>query len=467
MTPRLLAGVRCMILPASDCTGSNAMRFDLKPIEFKLAPRTAMNPFCLLFVLLACTHLAAAAEPAGQGNWPTWRGPHDAGCGGGGAYPAGWAEGRNILWTTALPGAGCSTPAVWNDQILLTSPHDGQEVVLAYDWQGQLRWETVIGPERKGKHRNGSGTNPSPATDGERLFVYFKTGDLAGLNLAGKLLWKTNLQERFAKDSLYWDLGTSPVLTQKSVVVAVMHNGDSYLAAFDKATGDLQWKVARNYETPTEGDHSYATPLVIDQQGRQVVVVWGAERLTAHAADDGRMLWSCGGFNPEQNRNWVAVASAVVSGDMAIVPYGRGTSLAGVRLGGDGDITATNRIWTRHDTGAFVPSPAVANDKLFVLRDGGELECIDSKTGTTLFSGRLPKHRDKYYASPVVAGGKLFAAREDGMVFVADINNRFELLSENDMHERVIASPVAVRGRLLIRGEEHLYCIGTREPATR
>lgn len=403
---------------------------------------------------------APADEPAAVRQWPRWRGPHDQGSTRDAEYPAGWSDPKQVLWKTKLPGIGCSTPAVWSEQILLTSPADGQNAVLAFDWQGKLLWQTAVGPESPGKHRNGSGSNPSPVTDGRRVFVYFKSGDLAGLDLDGRLLWKTNLQQKFAKDTLYWDLGTSPVLTDRDVVVAVMHSGESYLAAFDQETGALHWKAARNYKTPVEGDHSYATPQYITSGGRRFLLVWGAEHLTAHSPDDGALLWTCEGFNPDQNGNWVSVASAVVAGDLAVVPYGRGSRLAAIRLDGTGDVTQTHRLWTRTDTGSFVPTPAIDGNRLYLVRDDGEVECIALDSGKTLWKDRFPKHRAKFYASPIVAGGKLYAPREDGVVFVAEVGEKFKLLSENDLGEHTIASPVPVGGKLLLRGEEHLWCIG-------
>lgn len=414
----------------------------------------------LSFLFVSCMTISFAAAPEGGRHWPRWRGPHDNGNAPGGTYAESWQDGKHILWKTKLPGIGFSTPAVWNDHILVTCPVESQNAVLAYDWKGNLVWQTTLGPEQPGKHRNGSGCNPSPVTDGSGIFAYFKSGELAGLNFAGEVQWKTNLQERFAKDTLYWDVGTSPVLTQKSVVVAVMHSGESYLAAFNKATGELDWKVARNYKTPVEGDHSYATPTVIERNGQEVILVWGAERLTAHAPDDGRILWTCSGFNPEQKDLWVAVSSAVVADDVAIVSFGRGTRMAAIRLDGQGDVTDTHRLWTRNDTGTFVPTPVIHDGKVLLVRDEGEVEAVDLKTGKTLWSDRFPKNRNKFYASPVIAGGKLYAPREDGVVFVADISGTFKLLSENDMGERVIASPVPVAGLLLIRGEQHLVCIG-------
>lgn len=402
---------------------------------------------------------ASSVSGADIDSWPRWRGPSDQGSNERGVYPVKW-DAEHVLWKAALPGKGCSTPILWKQRLFLTAPREGQDTVLGFGWSGKSLWQTSVGPERAGRHRNGSGSNPSPATDGQNLFVYFKSGQLAALDLEGRLLWKTNLLEQFGKETLYWDYGTSPVLTEACVVAALMHHGESWLAAFDKRTGALRWKVARNYETPVEGDHSYATPLVIRHQDRESLLVWGAEHLTAHDPADGRLLWSCGDFNPEAKANWVAVSSPVVVGDIAVVPYGRGSRLHGIKLGGQGDVTATHRVWKREDTGTFVPSPAVYRGRVYLARDRGEIECIDPATGRTIWNGQLPKNSSSYYASPALADGKLYAAREDGVVFVARVEGPFEVLAENPMGERIIASPVPVANRLFLRGEQHLFCVG-------
>lgn len=415
-----------------------------------------LNNLLLTLTTILLVTMARAEDPS---NWPRWRGPRDNGSNAIGKYPVKWDATANLLWKAALPGKGCSTPIVWNQRIFLTAPVEGKDAVLAFDWSGKRLWQTTFGPERPGKSNNGSGCNPSPATDGQGVFVYFKSGTLAAVDLDGKLRWKTNLQERFGGDTLYWDIGTSPVLTEKDVVVAVMHHGNSYLAAFDKLHGELHWKVARDYDTPPEGDNSYTTPNVIRRQGKEALLVWGANHLTAHDAADGTILWSCGDFNPEGTQNWPACASPVIAGDIAIVPYGRGKRLHGIKLGGSGDVTATNRIWKRDDTGSFVPTPAEYKGRVYLLHDKGGIECIDPATGKTLWTGALPKNSNSYYSSPSVADGKIYAAREDGVVFVARVEGTFEVLAENDMGERVIAAPVPVSSRLLLRGEKHLFCV--------
>lgn len=411
------------------------------------------------FVSLFAGSVGLTAEIS---NWRSWRGPVANGSVELGSYPDKF-DAENYQWRTELPGKGCSTPILLDGMIYLTSAADGHDALLSYDIDGKERWRAVFGKENAGKHRNGSGSNASPVTDGDAIFVYFKSGTFAAVELDGTVRWKTDLVERFGKDTLFWDHGTSPVLTGKHVVMTRMHKGESWLAAFDKVSGKMAWKVARNYTTPVECDHGYTTPLVIQHQGKESILVWGAQHLTIHNAVDGEVSWSCGNFNPDGKKLWPAIATPVIVGDMAVIAYGRNDRgiprLHGVRLTGTGDVTATNHVWQRDDVGTFVPTPVAYKGRVILVRDRGEVACIDPATGSTVWENAFPKHRANYYASPLVAGGKLFAPREDGVVFVASIaNDKFELLSENDMAESVIGSPIPASNRILIRGVKHLFC---------
>ncbi len=405
------------------------------------------------FVILQFFNCAIA------GNWPAWRGEDATGSTTNGNYPSELNQKKNLLWKAPLPDKGCSTPVVWEDSVFLTSPISGEDSVLSFSIAGEKNWQTKIGPERKGRHLNGSGSNPSVVTDGKNLYALFKSGNLACLDFDGKIIWKKDLSS-YGKDTLYWDFGTSPILTSNHLIVALMRKGNSWLLAFDPKTGSVAWEKERNYKTPPECDHSYATPTLIEHKGQEAILVWGAERLSAHSAKDGEMHWVSTGFNPKQKKNWVVVGSQVVVGDIAIVPYGRGTHMKGVRMGGTGDITESNLLWTRTDTGCFVPSPAVAHGKVYVLRDRGEVHCIDPKTGKSHWEDAFPRASSSYYGSPTVAGKKLYAPREDGVILIADISKSFKFLGEFDMGERVIASPVPVNDKILIRGEKNLLCFG-------
>ncbi len=164
--------------------------------------------------------------------------------------------------------------------------------------------------------------------------------------------------------------------------------------------------------------------------------------------------------------NWPTIASPVICGNLAVVPVGRDDRpnqghLQAIRLDGSGDVTGTHRVWKRDDVGVFVSSLAEYQGRVYLLRPRGNIVCLDPTTGSTIWTGSLPRTNASYYASPVIANGVLYAAREDGVVFAVRVRDKFELLSENPMHERIIASPAVADGRLLLRGDEHLFCIET------
>lgn len=419
-----------------------------------LMPRRSL----LAFLLMCCGLLE------GRADWPNWRGPSGLGSVAAGVYPDRWKPG-SVAWKAALPGKGGSSPAVWRDRVFVTVPAEGEDAVLAFDLSGTLVWQTKLGPASPPKHRTlGSSCNASPVTDGRAVYVYFRSGRLAALGLDGTVRWKINLTERFGSDNLFWDQGSSPVITDKDVILPRMHGGDSWVAGFDRQTGELRWKVARNFKAPTENDNGYGTPIFFEHQGKPAFLLWGADHLTAHAAGDGRLLWTCAGFNPNGTGYWPAIASPVVSGNLAIVPVGRDdrsgqARVHAIRLDGQGDVTASHRVWKREDVGVFVTTPAVYQGRVYLLRHRGEVVCLDPESGRTHWAESLPAGPSSYYASPVIGHGRLYAAREDGMVFSARVGERFELLGEQAMGERIVASPALSGGRLFLRGDKHLFCI--------
>jgi outer membrane protein assembly factor BamB len=421
------------------------------------------SPVRLRFLLLSALVVPAFVVYA-EHDWPHWRGPNVNGSITTGSYPVKW-DTNTVAWKVALPGKGTSTPIVSKDRIYITSPAEGQDALLAFDFTGRRVWQVKLGREDPPKHRTlASSGNASPVTDGKSIFVYFKSGNFAAVEFDGTVRWKINLVERFGRDELFWDQGSSPVVTDQHVVMARMHGGDSWIAAFDKATGELRWKQPRNYDVPTENNNGYATPVLFDHAARKALLVWGADHLTAHDAGNGKVLWFCGGFNPQGTGYWPAIATPAVVGNIAVVPVGRDdragqARVHGIRLGGAGDVTATHRAWKRDDLGVFVTSPTIYEGRVYLLRHKGQVVCLDPATGRTVWTGAFPEHRAPYYSSPVIAGGILYAAREDGTVSTAKVGEKFEFISANPMGERVIASPVPAAAHLFIRGDKHLFCV--------
>ncbi|MBN8248142.1 MAG: PQQ-binding-like beta-propeller repeat protein [Verrucomicrobia bacterium] len=408
--------------------------------------------------------LLATGGVAGADDWPAWRGPAAQGSVETGRFPERWTS-DTVTWKLELPGKGTSTPIVSGGRIYLTTPSGDQDALMAVGLDGSRLWETRVGLLSEPKHRSlASSCNASPATDGTAVFARFRSGHLVAVEPDGTLRWRVNLTEKFGAENLFWDSGSSPLVAGDQVVISRLHGGESWVAAFDAKTGELRWKQARNFKTPSENDNGYATPVMVSHAGAPAVLIWGADHLTAHALRDGALLWTAGGFNPEGTGYWPAIATPVVWKDIAVVPVGRDdrpgqARLAGVRLGGSGDVSTSHRAWHRSDLGVFVAAPAVSGDRVYLLRHRGEVACVDPATGTTLWTGAFPRTSAPYYASPAVANGILYAAREDGVVFAARVGGQFELLSENPMGERLVASPVPAADRLLLRGDQHLFCI--------
>jgi outer membrane protein assembly factor BamB len=426
------------------------------PCDYPLRKMKNLSP---LFAGTALT-LILFAIPASADEWPQWRGPDGLSIAEPADYPTTFSSEKNVEWKIELPGVGSSTPIVWKDQIFVTCGNGGEDCVLSFGWDGKLIWAKDLGPERPGKHKNGSGSNPSPITDGENLIVYYKSGTVASLTLDGKLNWKTNLQEKYGEDTLWWDLGTSPVFAEGNIVIAVMQEGESYVVALDPENGSEVWKVDRTFPVQKETGQSYTTPYVTEIDGKNTIVIWGADRLTGHDPKDGSTIWTCEGFNPEDKAMWRVIASPAFTNDIAVIPFGRTKFSAGVRMGGSGNITESARLWERDDVGADCPTPVGRDGKVYLLTDRGKIHCMDAETGKDLWVGEIPRAAAKYYSSPILAGNLLYCAREDGVLTTVEVGEEgMKVLSQNDMGERLAAAPVPVNGKLLVRGVEHLYCL--------
>jgi len=414
----------------------------------------------LLRIALLIAVSAAALSPARADNWPRWRGPNFNNVAPGDGYPLDWSKTQNVRWKHSFAARGSSTPAVWGEQLFVTLSEKEQNLLLCLDRDGKQLWQATIGEPRPGKHKKATGANPSPATDGRFVFVYYKSGDLACLNFAGEILWRKNLQEMYGEDTLWWDLGTSPVLTENHVVVACMHSGPSYLVAFEKASGKLAWKQDRNLDAPLEANQSYSTPVVIEHDGREQLIVLGADHVTAHDAKTGEEIWRVGGLNPTGHKYFRSIASPVVSDGIVVAPYARGKTLTAIRLGGEGDVTGSHVLWTKEGVSADVPSPAAADGRVYVCTDRGEVACLNIETGETIWGDRVEKSRHAFSASPVLADGRIYVTREDGATFVLEAGDEFNLLAKNELDEFTVATPVFVDGHVYIRTFENLYCIG-------
>lgn len=427
---------------------------------------------------------AGSATPAGaEARWPQWRGADGSGVAGAKVPPTEWSATKNVRWKTPIPGRGHSSPVVWGGRVFLTSAvegdvvpgakaikHivDGQEflhpdavgadrkhslLVLALDADtGKLLWQRSAfeGTPRDSRHRKASFASPTPATDGERVYAYFGSDGLYAYDFDGQLAWKVDLG---IVGSLGVGTGTSPLVWNGLVIVLCDEDEgkNSFIVALDARTGRERWRTKRSVQI------NWSTPLLVSAAGHTELVAGGNEAVIAYDPATGRELWRAPGLGSN------AVPSPVASGDLVVVSTGYPNKLAmALRAGGRGDITGTPRVaWTYEKGTAYVPSPIIYGDQVYLVTDKGLLTALDVRTGKVLYEGGRVPVPATFTASPVAFDGKLLLLSEEGDGFVIKAGPTHEVLRTNALGEPVHASPAVAAGRLFIRTQNHLYCIGS------
>ena len=424
---------------------------------------------------------AAAPLAAAPPHWAQWRGPDGLGIANDAGVPLEWSATKNVVWSAAIPGRGHSSPVVWGDRIFLTTAIEGDVVpgakavrhimegqdfqhpdgvgadheqslaVLALDAaSGKILWQKTAwkGAPYDTRHKRGSFASPTPVTDGKRVYAYFGSEGLYVYDFEGRLewSWKTGGIASFGVG-----VGTSPVLYEKLVILQCDEdNGEkSFIVALDRKSGKEVWRARRNVEV------SWATPILVTSGGRRELVTAGNQAIIGYDPASGRELWRSKGL--ESN----AVPSPVAGDDVVVLSAGYPAKIAlAMRAGGSGD--ANDRVLWRYDKGtAYVPSPILVDGLLYLVTDKGLVTCLDAKTGKVHYEGGRPPSGTSFMASPIAVAGHLLMSSMDGDTIVLKAGPTHEVVRANPLGEPIAASPAVAGGRLYIRGEHHLFAIGT------
>jgi outer membrane protein assembly factor BamB len=389
----------------------------------------------------------------GASYWPRWRGPGGQGVAAGQGYPDTWSDTQNVLWRTAVPGRGHSSPIVWRDQIVLTTGYDdGRVSVISVGrTDGRKLWET-FGPNRtpENLHHKNSHASATPTSDGTRVYASFGNKGIMAVDLNGKLLWHRSLG---TFDNYHGTAG-SPLLYKDRLIVFQDHAGGSeggaFIAALDAATGRTLWRTARR------GTVGWSTPIAIRAFDHDEIIVSSQQRVSAYNPDTGRELWSCGGNLFE------VIPTPVVGLGMVFCSSGRAGPTLAIRPGGTGDVTNTHVVWQSPKGSPFVPSPLLYGDQLYLVNDMQSIATsFEAATGKLLWQGRMGvATREGFSASPVGVDGKVFFTNDEGETFVLEAGREFKLLRVNRLNAQVLASPALVDGRWYFRTGRELLAIG-------
>ncbi len=400
-----------------------------------------------LVLFLARAGLAAATE-----DWPQFRGPTGQGHSAEQGLPLEWSESRNVLWKTAVPGRGWSSPVVAGGRVWLTTAMNtpggaslrllgfdidtGREVVNAE----AFRLRSADLTNAKNSH-----ASPTPILDGDRLYVHFGASGTAALTTAGVVVWKTQLPYESQHGN-----GGSPALYRDVLIISCDGSDQAYVVALDTRTGKVRWKTPRRYPA----DQAYSTPLVIRVGERDQVVSVGAYRAAAYDPESGKEIWRVS--YPDGFSN---VPRPVFGHGLVYLATGfQQPSLLAVRADGTGDVTKTHIAWTLQRGAPYTPSPLLVGDELYVMNDLGILSCLDARTGAVHWLQRIGGNHS---ASPTFADGRIYFLDEDGVATVIAPGKIFRKLATNTLDGAMLASMAVSNRSIFIRTHTHLYRLGT------
>ena len=434
-----------------------------------------------LFSTFALILLLALGAPAVAENWPHWRGPNLDSTSGETGLPVSWSANgdgdENVRWRYDLPGPAASTPIVWEDRIFVTSTEKEGDalLVLAIDRDGKLQWtaRTDSGSVKvfeQFAHETNAAA-PSPVTDGEHLYVLFGTANLWSLDMAGKVAWQADLAQRYRTPKTYFGLSTSPLLRGDRLYLQLLHTDAQLAVALDKATGKEVWKHERPTDATDECLHAYTSvmPFAPAGGGEELLLVHGADYISAHSLENGSETWRFGSLNPKEGYNpmFRLVSTPTAADGLVVVPTAKRGPVFGLRPGaakgaiGEGD---PQLAWKLDRGTPDVPSPLISDGLVYLNGENGRLTVLDVKTGETVYAERV--HQSQHRGSPVLADGKLYLTATDGTVSVLRPGRNFEVLAKNKVGGgRLAASPAISQGTIYLRTYETLFAIG--EEATR
>lgn len=427
---------------------------------------------------------ATTCAPANSADWPQFRGPSGDGVVTSSNLPTRWGGFEPIAWQAQIPGHGWSSPVVVGDRIWLTTaeqtalPTQAREKKLNdsiyRDYRDQLqvhgavtclaielaaasgeelrRIELFTRDDPPPTHATNGYASPTPAADGQRLICHFGSLGTACLELnSGKVLW----QRRLLFDEITGP-GSSPALHNNIAIIPCDGADQQFVTGIDIHTGQTIWQTPRPKIEDQIGIHrrAFSTPLIVKHGNRWEAIVPGAQWVAAYDPASGKELWRV-----NMGEGHATIPRPVAANGMVYVCSGyMKPKLLAIRLGGDGDVTATHVAWQHDKQVPEISSPVIVGSEIYFVSSVGIATCLDAQTGEVVWHHRLGGN---FAASPLAADGKLYFVSREGVTTVLKAGREYEELAKNQHFGQTLASPAVCGDALLIRADRMLYCAGS------
>ncbi|WP_282126582.1 PQQ-binding-like beta-propeller repeat protein [Marinifilum flexuosum] len=377
-------------------------------------------------------------------NFPAFRGAAGQGVSYQKNIPTDWdgASGKNVPWKVQVPIHAYNSPVIWGDKLFLSGANATQREVYCYDRNnGKLLWtakvEGIAGsPAKSPEVTPDTGHAASTlTTDGKSVFAIFANGDIIALDFNGKQKWAKNLG---VPDNHYGH-SSSLLVYQDKLIVQYDHKKSARLVALSTANGDELWSTKRKVRV------SWASPVIAEIGGNTEVILAADPCVASYDVNTGKELWKLDCITGE-------VGPSVAVGDGIVFALNEYASLVAIKPGANPEI-----LWEAYDYLSDVPSPVISGDNLIIVTSYGAVVCYDAKSGEIRWEQEFGSG---FYASPILANGNVYLLDREGVMHIFKADKEYQEIAAPALGEKSDMTPAFADGRVYIRGEKHLYCIG-------
>ncbi|MDG2123623.1 MAG: PQQ-binding-like beta-propeller repeat protein [Verrucomicrobiales bacterium] len=379
-----------------------------------------------------------------RADWLQFRGPGGSGVLEAGALPAKLDGKGSIAWEAALPGEGLSSPVVVGEKVFVTcssgAEQDRLHVFCLDSKNGKTLWERQFwATGRTMHHEKTSVAAPSPCSDGEQVYAFYSSNDLACMDLDGNVKWVRGLTVDYPNASNSLGMASSPVVAGGVVVCLVENDSESFAAGIDPKTGRNVWKVARTKRA------SWTSPVVFKDPtgGRELVALQGSAGLDVLDPKTGKSVWSYS--------DGASTTPSLTVGDGVLFVPSRG--LTALELKGGSEFEKT---WQKGNLGPGTASPVASKDRVYVISNAGVLSAAKVSDGEVLWKARL---EGPFSGSPVLSGDRLLAVSErGGIVQLVDLTGaEGTVIGKVELGETVLSTPAVSGGAVYVRTDGKVW----------